>query len=187
MIKKKSKTKLYAKIMLLSISSLIMLAVPLQIFTHQNTQHLLTSELKIKTMHQNKEDFLAEMFKEHQSPCPKAMAKTVLKTSRPALYASLSMEESGGDPNAIGDGGKSYGAFQIQAQYWGHVPRQLDGQADKAQQILEGHIKETKGNLRKALAMYNGGDRPPAKSYRYADRIITRAHLINKKFKEFSV
>ena len=178
MIKKKSKTKLYSKIMLLSISSLIMLALPLQIFAHQNTQHLLTSELKIKTMHQNKEDFLAEMFKEHQSPCPKAMAKTVLKTS---------MEESGGDPNAIGDGGKSYGAFQIQAQHWGPVPRQLDGQADKAQKILEGHIKESKGNLRKALAMYNGGDKPPAKSYRYADRIIERAHLINKKFKEFSV
>lgn len=186
MIKKKSKTKLYAKIMLFSISSLIMLAVPLQIFAHQNTQQLLTAEHKVKTMQQNKEQFLENMFKEHQSPCPKTMAKTVLKTSRPALYASLSMEESGGDPNAIGDGGKSFGAFQIQAQHWGPVPRQLDGQAAKAQKILEGHIKETKGNLRKALAMYNGGDRPPKKSYAYADRIISRAHIINKKFKEFS-
>lgn len=187
MIKKKSKTKLYAKIMLLSISSLIMLAVPLQIFTHHNTQKLLATELKIKTMHQNKEEFLTEMFKVRQSPCPKAMAKTVLKTQRPALYASLSIEESNGDPNAIGDGGKSFGAFQIQAQHWGPVPKHLDGQAAKAQKILEAHIKDTKGNLRKALAMYNGGDRPPKKSYDYADRIITRANLINKKFKEFSV
>jgi hypothetical protein len=134
-----------------------------------------------------KTEFFATEFKKRNSPVPYDMAIAVTKTIRPVLYTSLSIEESDGDPKAIGDGGKSIGAFQIQPQHYGPVPKHIDGQAQKAQVILEGLIKENKGRLRISLAKYNGGDRPPKQSFAYADRILKRTKEIHKRMKEENI
>ena len=46
---------------------------------------------------------------------------------------------------------------------------------------LENWIKYRDGNLRYALASYNGGTRPPKESFDYADKIIQLAKNLNRK------
>lgn len=173
---------------MLSLILCLVLLVPASLIAstsavNNKIQNRITKE---KTKEDHRIAVLEKVYEYHESPCPKVMAQTIVNSKRPALYASLSIEESSGDPNAVGDGGKSIGAFQIQPQHWGKVPKQIDGQLQKAEDILEGYITQNKGKLRPALAMYNGGDRPPKKSYAYADRIISRAYKINQLMKQKS-
>lgn len=116
----------------------------------------------------------AELFQRYNSPKPVEMAIAVCKTQRPALMAAIAVRESGGDPSAIGDNGESKGAFQVQEKHWGFVPSTASEQALQAERILEELLRDSnpRGNLRQALARYNGGTRPPTVSYRYADRVI---------------
>jgi len=116
----------------------------------------------------------AELFQRYNSPNPVEMAIAVCKTQRPALMAAVALRESGGDPAAVGDNGESKGAFQVQEKHWGFVSSTASEQALQSERILESLLEESnpRGDLRQALAKYNGGTRPPTISYRYADRVI---------------
>jgi hypothetical protein len=114
-----------------------------------------------------------DFFVKHGSPAPDAMAIAVSHTENPKLMAAVAVVESNGNPKATGDSGASKGAFQVQAKHHGAVKNNALDQALQAERILEDLVAEApRGSLRHALAKYNGGVRPPARSYRYADRII---------------
>jgi hypothetical protein len=99
---------------------------------------------------------LSRYFERKGSPDPQRMATAVLETSRPRLMASIAVRESGGDPKAIGDGGKSRGAFQVQAKHHGKVSKDPIEQARQSERILEELLAENNGNLKKSLSAYNG-------------------------------
>lgn len=120
-------------------------------------------------------------FDRHGSSDPATMAAAVLATrpdNRP-LVAAVAVVESNGHPQAVGDGGKSRGAWQVQAQHWGAVPRNAAAQARQAERILVELVDavEHRGVLRwrEAIARYNGGTTPPGVSYCYADRVLMLA------------
>lgn len=114
-------------------------------------------------------------YKYHGSPVPNVMAQAIIEVkpkNRPKV-AAISIKESHGTPWAVGDKGKSKGAWQVQEKHWGKVPISTTDQALQAERILEELVaSEPRGSLRCALAMYNGGTNPPPISYRYADRIM---------------
>lgn len=120
-------------------------------------------------------------FDRHGSSDPASMAKAVLATQpdyRP-LMAAVAVVESNGHPAAVGDDGKSRGAWQVQPRHWGAVPRNVEAQARQAERILVELVDavEHRGVLRwrEALARYNGGTTPPGVSYCYADRVLMLA------------
>lgn len=96
----------------------------------------------------------------------------VCKTKNPKLMAAIAIKESSGDSKAIGDSGDSKGAFQVQEKHWSQVPSTATEQALQAEKILEELVASSRGRLRSGLAKYNGGDRPPRVSYRYADDVL---------------
>lgn len=99
---------------------------------------------------------MSAYFERKGSPDPQRMATAVLETSRPRLMASIAVRESGGDPKAVGDGGKSRGAFQVQAKHHGKVPKDVVEQALQSERILDELLAENNGNLKRALSAYNG-------------------------------
>lgn len=107
---------------------------------------------------------MREYFRRKGSPVPHTMAKAVLATSQPRLMASIAVRESNGNPKAVGDGGKSKGAFQVKKEHWRHllyekkVSNDAVTQALDSERILEALVAENNGNLKKALNDY-GGDR----------------------------
>ena len=124
-------------------------------------------------------DRFAIYFKAWNSPAPEAMAHAVLQTKRPALMAAIAVKESNATPWAVGDSGRSKGAFQVQEQHWGDVPFDPVGQALQAERILEDIMRDDrKGKLRQVLARYNGGGKPPKVSYRYADAVILQRGIL---------
>lgn len=120
-----------------------------------------------------------DFFKRHGSPAPSEMAVAVTQTKRPALIAAIAVKESNGDPKAVGDGGDSKGAFQVQEKYWGKVSQNPVDQALQAERILEELVQSRRGGLRRGLAAYNGGTRPPGVAYRYADHVLALKRGIN--------
>lgn len=125
-------------------------------------------------------DRIYTVFKHHKSPVPSVMAQAVLQTDYPYILTGIAIKESHGTPWAIGDGGESKGAFQVQEKHWGSVPIEASEQAKQAAAVLEALV-ESRGSLRcrstlrRTLAKYNGGTRPPKISYQYADRVIELA------------
>jgi hypothetical protein len=124
-----------------------------------------------------------KFFAKHGSPAPVEMAKAVTAAkphNRPVL-AAVAVVESSGNPRAIGDGGDSIGAWQIQPKHWGLVSSDPAKHALKAEAILEalvesrGRLRCYSQRLRASLAAYNGGNNPPRSAYRYADRILKLA------------
>lgn len=99
---------------------------------------------------------MTEYFKSKGSPVPQKMAKAVLSTKNPKLMASIAVHESNGNPKAVGDGGKSKGAFQVQSHHHGRVSKNPIKQALQSERILEELLAENNGNLKKALSAYNG-------------------------------
>ena len=120
-----------------------------------------------------KHDSFVTYFKAWNSPVPEVMAHSVMQTKRPALMAAMAVKESNATPWAVGDSGRSKGAFQVQGRYWGVVPSNPVEQALQAERILEDLMRDDRrGSLRSSLARYNGGTKPPKISYRYADAVI---------------
>lgn len=108
---------------------------------------------------------------------PAALVAAVKDSPMAHLLISVAIEESLGDPVAVGAAGEQ-GAWQVIASEWGLVPHDLRGQAAQAERIIRALLNYSKGNKVEALARYNGGPSPPGKSYRYAERILKRAeHL----------
>lgn len=110
-------------------------------------------------------------FKVQGSKEPDVMAVAVSHTKNPKLMAAIAAVESGGNPKAVGDSGASKGAFQVQGKHWGKVKDNALEQALQAEKILE-ELLVQRGRLRCALAAYNGGTRPNARAYKYADRVL---------------
>lgn len=122
-------------------------------------------------------DRIYTVFKHHGSPVPNVMATAVLDTPYPYLLTGVAVKESNGTPWAVGDKGQSKGAFQVQEKHWGKVPAEAAAQAKQATEVLEALVESggslrCRTTLRRTLAKYNGGTRPPKISYRYADYII---------------
>lgn len=105
---------------------------------------------------------------------PALLAAAVRHSRMANLLISMAIEESGGDPGAVGSYGEQ-GAWQVIASDWGSVPKALHEQAFQAERILCDLLVSANGNKKTALARYNGGTVPPGKSYLYAERILKRA------------
>jgi hypothetical protein len=88
--------------------------------------------------------------------------------------AAIAVRESGANPKAVGDGGKSRGSFQVQARHWGRVSKDPVEQALQSERILEELLADNKGNLKKALNAYNGDTRRKV----YAQNILNELQNI---------
>lgn len=76
------------------------------------------------------------------------------------LYAEWIIHESGGRGDVVGDGGHSCGIMQVNP--W-HVKKSCEELRKNnfvgitaAADVLEGHLKQCKGNLKQALGAYSG-------------------------------
>ena len=117
-------------------------------------------------------DHLADAFQTAGSPDPHLMATACRTTKNPKLMAAVAIVESNGTPHAVGRSGER-GAWQVIPKVWGSVPKSADGQARQAERILDELVAASpRRSLRCALARYNGGDKPKAVSYRYADKVL---------------
>ncbi len=121
-------------------------------------------------VHEQRVSFAAD----HGVAAPVALVSAVKYSLMADLLISVAIEESNGDPVAVGSAGEK-GAWQVKASEWGFVPADLHGQAGQAERIIRCLLVSAKGNKKEALARYNGGTMPPRKSYRYAERILKRA------------
>ncbi len=127
----------------------------------------------MKTAHEQRVRFAAN----HGVADPVSLVAAVGHSPMANLLISVAIEESRGNPVAVGSSGEQ-GAWQVKASDWGFVPEDIYGQAVQAERIICGLMIHTKGNRKKALALYNGGTAPPGKSYRYAERVLRRTrHL----------
>ena len=61
---------------------------------------------------------------------------------RQMVMARIGWCESHLDPDAVGDGGHSIGAWQVQPHFWGPVPATLEAQAQQAERIAAEHGTE---------------------------------------------
>jgi hypothetical protein len=84
------------------------------------------------------------------------------------LLSAIVMVESGGDPNAIGDGGKAIGPYQIHQAYWIDGCKALGVKWDywrakderTARRVVTAYILRYAGegaSLEKAARIHNGG------------------------------
>lgn len=124
-------------------------------------------------VHEQRTRFAAE----HGVAAPAALAAAVKHSYMANLLISVAIEESLGDPLAVGLSGEE-GAWQVKSSNWGTVPENIHGQAGQAERIIRGLLIRAKGNEKNALAHYNGGTTPPDRSYRYAERILKRAERL---------
>lgn len=124
-------------------------------------------------LHERRVRFAAE----HGVANPAALVAAVSHSHLADLLISVAIEESLGDPVAVGLAGEE-GAWQVIASHWGSVPEDIYGQAVQAERIIRGLLNSVKGNNKEALARYNGGAAPPDVSYLYAERILKRATLL---------
>lgn len=119
-------------------------------------------------------------FAQHGSPAPVEMAKAVMAAkphNRPVL-AAVAIVESNANPKAVGDGGSSHGAFQVQPRHWSKVSSSPVQQALQAEQILEELVASNArgaNRWRTALVRYNSGGTTNPVSHRYAARVIALA------------
>ena len=128
---------------------------------------------QIDLVHEQRVRFAAD----HGVVAPAELVAAVKHSPLADLLISVAIEESRGNPVAVGSSGEK-GAWQVKAAHWGSVPEDIHGQAGQAERIIRGLLIRTKGNKKEALARYNGGTAPPGKSYRYAERILKRAGLL---------
>jgi hypothetical protein len=124
-------------------------------------------------LHERRVRFAAE----HGVTNPAALVAAVSHSHLADLLISVAIEESLGDPVAVGLAGEK-GAWQVIATHWGAVPEDIFGQAVQAERIICALLNSVKGNNIEALARYNGGAAPPGVSYQYAERILKRAGLM---------
>lgn len=119
----------------------------------------------------------------HDVADPVALVAAVRDSPMANLLISVAIEESRGNPVAVGSAGER-GAWQVKASAWGLVPKDIYGQAAQAERIITNLMIHTKGNRKKALAHYNGGTTPPGRSYRYAEKVLKRAGNLQAAFNQ---
>ncbi len=138
----------------------------------------------VPAMESQKPSPLSDIFRRHGSPAPDTMTMAVsaVKPENRAIITAIAIVESNGNPTAVGDGGKSHGAWQVQPEHWGPVSLSPVQQALQAERILEELVASMpRGSLRRGLAVYNGGVRPPERAWRYADRVIALSKKVQRE------
>lgn len=141
----------------------------------------ISKRITIQSHYTDQQKSFINFFIRHGSPVPEEMAVAVTQTKRPALMAAIAVKESNGNPKAVGDSGNAKGAFQVWGKHWGKVPSTATEQALQAERILDELVADApRGSLRRGLAAYNGGSRPPRAAYRYADHVIKLHREVKK-------
>lgn len=99
---------------------------------------------------------MVNYFKSKGSKHPKEMADALNGRKHKRLLAAISIVETGADPTKRNSGYKKrhHGAFQVNPEYWGKVPKDAAGQARQAEAILIELTREMP--LQKALSAYGG-------------------------------
>ncbi len=137
--------------------------------------HKVTMLLDLKSSVEDQWNSLDGKVRNQVRKAEKAGLRTVSPLAH--LLISVAIEESRGDPAAVGAAGE-LGAWQVKPTDWGTVPKDLHAQAGQAEKIIRALLNSCNGDRVQALAHYNGGTSPPGKSYRYAKRVLKRAkHL----------
>jgi soluble lytic murein transglycosylase-like protein len=97
----------------------------------------------------------------------------------PAIVKAIIMEESGGNPNALGDNGESIGLMQIQPKHHKKRMEELGivSLFDPQENVIVGcnilaELYDKYGNYEDALSVYNSGNTEDGKAY--AERILNR-------------
>lgn len=106
--------------------------------------------------------------------------KALQKGIDPALALALVQQESGFNPNAKGDGGKSFGLFQIHSPSHPGYAGGLDPEANAEYglNLLKSHLDRYGGDIDKALWAYNAGSGNLQKGILPAS---TKAYIANIK------
>ena len=97
----------------------------------------------------------------------------------PNIVKAIIMEESGGNPNAVGDGGESIGLMQIQPRHHQKRMEELGivSLFDPQENVILGcsilsDLYDKYGNYEDALSVYNSGNTEDGKAY--AERILNK-------------
>lgn len=97
----------------------------------------------------------------------------------PNIVKAIIMEESGGNPNAVGDGGESIGLMQIQPKHHQKRMEELGivSLFDPQENVILGcailsDLYDKYGNYEDALSVYNSGNTVDGRDY--AERILNR-------------
>lgn len=97
----------------------------------------------------------------------------------PNIVKAIIQEESGGNPNAVGDNGESIGLMQIQPKHHKKRMEELGivSLFDPQENIIVGcnilaELYEMYGNYEDALSVYNSGNTEDGKAY--AERILRK-------------
>ena len=97
----------------------------------------------------------------------------------PNIVKAIIKEESGGNPNAVGDGGESIGLMQIQPKHHQKRMEELGivSLFDPQENVIVGcnilaELYDKYGNYEDALSVYNSGNTEDGKAY--AERILNR-------------
>ena len=97
----------------------------------------------------------------------------------PNIVKAIIMEESGGNPNAVGDNGESIGLMQIQPKHHQKRMEELGivSLFDPQENVILGcsilsDLYDKYGNYEDALSVYNSGNTEDGKAY--AERILNR-------------
>lgn len=97
----------------------------------------------------------------------------------PNIVKAIIVEESGGNPNAVGDGGESIGLMQIQPKHHQKRMEELGivSLFDPQENVILGcsilsDLYDKYGNYEDALSVYNSGNAEDGKAY--AERILRK-------------
>lgn len=97
----------------------------------------------------------------------------------PNIVKAIIKEESGGNPNAVGDGGESIGLMQIQLRWHRAKMEELGivNLYDAQENVILGcailsDLYDKYGNYEDALSVYNSGNTEDGKAY--AERILRK-------------
>lgn len=97
----------------------------------------------------------------------------------PAIVKAIIVEESGGNPNAVGDNGESIGLMQIQPKHHKKKMEELGivSLFDPQENVILGcsilsDLYDKYGNYEDALSVYNSGNTEDGKAY--AERILNK-------------
>ena len=97
----------------------------------------------------------------------------------PNIVKAIIMEESGGNPNAVGDNGESIGLMQIQPKHHKKRMEELGivSLFDPQENVILGcsilsDLYDKYGNYEDALSVYNSGNTGDGKAY--AERILRK-------------
>lgn len=97
----------------------------------------------------------------------------------PNIVKAIIKEESGGNPNAVGDNGESIGLMQIQPKHYQKRMEELGivSLFDPQENVILGcsilsDLYDKYGNYEDALSVYNSGNTEDGKAY--AERILNK-------------